>query len=198
MCPYKIQAPSLPLHLTAKSSQAQSWYLLLSLLPIKPIRKRFLTAGGHTARHRRFTNTTFWHRQGETFHSPHILPLRLAPYHIICKEWYSRTFHIAELDWMIRSSMSSSSSYMFGGRWLAGGCSFSAPRLLCSGSVLMWEAVRIEGRGWKREARRVFFVIKHCAGVSQPASIFKEKKFSSSCTERSRSSPRWCLRNPSS
>lgn len=65
---------------------------------------------------------------------------------------------------------------MFGGRWLAGGCSFSAPRLLCSGAASMWEAVRIEGRGWKREARRVFFVTKHCAGVSQPSLLYLKKK----------------------
>lgn len=115
--------------------------------------------------------------QLERFHSFHILPFHPALYHFISptsKEIYSQTFYKAELDKMIRSSTCSSSSYIFGGGadWQAAA---HFPLHSSSAVALMWEAVRIDGRGGKGEEGRVFFLIKHCVGVSLPASIFQNK-----------------------
>lgn len=79
---------------------------------------------------------TCWHAiRGVSFPSHPSSPSTSISHHL--SHWqgntvYTQTFYKAKLDKMIRSS-TCSSSYMFGGCWLAGGCSFSAPRLLCSG-----------------------------------------------------------------
>lgn len=198
---FQVTASTTIFFLTA----TQSWYLLLHLLLIKLIRKRYLIVHRinsrpillffwrgsiHSSQTIRFTKATT--------NSTALLPTRLSgtcryaitevsfpshpsspsssvSHHLFqLKEIYSRAFHKAELDTMIRSSMCSSSSYMFGGAdWRA-----AAHFLLHGSSAAIWcwceRRYGLTAEGWKGEEGCIFFVIKDCAGVSLPASIFQK------------------------